>query len=83
MLLVVVGQATEVLGQTCTQASFPSGLWHGVSIDDRLACVFSSKFASLVQGVHFFHVFVFSKSELHCQGFKAGQKRLLWRGYTL
>ena len=43
MLLVVVGQAEEVLSQTCTRASFPCGLGNGVSIDDREVCVFSSK----------------------------------------
>ena len=45
MLLVVEGQAEEVLSQTCSRASFPCGLWNGVSIDDRLVCVFSSKLA--------------------------------------
>ena len=76
MLLVVVGQATEVLGQTCTRASFPFGLWHGVSIDDRQVCVFSSKFAYMGTGVQLFsHVCVFqvrfalSGSEIWAQTF--------------
>jgi hypothetical protein len=69
MLLVVVSQATEVLGQTCMQASFPSSLWHGVSIDDREVCVFSSKKDTRVQGGPFFHIFVCFKSKLHCKGF--------------
>ena len=60
MPLVVVGQATEVLGQTCTRASFRFGLWDGVSIDDRQVCVFSSKFAYMGTGVQLFsHVCVF------------------------
>ena len=69
MLLVVVGQVLEVLGQTCTRASFPCGLWNGVSIDDGQVCVFSSKKDTRVQGVHFFHIFVCFKSKLHCKGF--------------
>ena len=84
MLLVVVGQATEVLGQTCTRASFRFGLWDGVSIDDRQVCVFSSKFAYMGTGVQpFFHLFDFFKRDLRWQGLKSGQKRLLWCGYAL
>ena len=83
MLLVVVGQVIEVLGQTYKQASFLSGLWNGVSIDDRQVCVFSSKKTHGYRGGPFFHIFVCFKSKLHCQGFKPGQKRLLWRGYAL
>ena len=83
MLLVVVGQAEEVLSQTCTRASFPCGLGNGVSIDDRQVCVFSSKFAYMGTGYNFFHMFVCFKSDLRCQGLKSGQKRLLWRGYAL
>ena len=54
MLLVVVGQVIEVLGQTCIRASFLCGLWNGVSIDDRQVCVFSSKKTHGYRGVHFF-----------------------------
>ena len=46
-------------------------------------CVFASKKDTRVQGGPFFHIFVCFKSKLHCQGFKPGQKRLLWRGYAL
>ena len=68
MLLVVLGQVIEVLGQTCIRASFPCGLWNGVSIDDRQVCVFSSKKTHGTRGP-FFHIFVRFKSKLHCKGF--------------
>ena len=86
MLVVVTGQVIEVLGQTCMQASFPSSLWQGVSIDDRLVCVFSAKYAPWVPGVRrstYIHVFEFFKGDLRWQGLKSGQKRLLWCGYAL
>ena len=83
MLLVVVGQAEEVLSQTCTRASFPCGLGNGVLIDDRLVGIFLLKKDTCTGGQLFFYIFVFFKSDLHCQGFKPGPKRLLWCGCAL
>ena len=54
MLLVVVGQAEEVLSQTCTRASFPCGLGNGVSIDDRLVGIFLLKKDTCTGGQLFF-----------------------------
>jgi hypothetical protein len=75
MLLVVLGQAKAASGRTSTRASFPCGLWAGLSMDARLTCVFSSKSAT-AGAVRQNRTLTFPMSDFRFLGFQTCAKSL-------